>query len=103
MAHLIKNICDLKVMKDRNSLAVQWLGLYGFTAVACVQSLVGELLSCKPQSAARRKNSTTRCYKHTTENLRKQKIWKTDYEERCQASINKGKTGLGLGLYKKKK
>ena len=42
-------------------------------------------------------------YKHTTENLRKQKIWKTDYEERCQASINKGKTGLGLGLYKKKK
>ena len=31
MAHLIKNICDLKVMKDRNSLAVQWLGLYGFT------------------------------------------------------------------------
>ena len=49
MAHLIKNICDLKVMKDRNSLAVQWLGLYGFTAVACVQSLVGELIYCKMQ------------------------------------------------------
>ena len=49
MAHLIKNICDLKVMKAWNSLAVQWLGLYTLTAVACVQSLVGELIYCKMQ------------------------------------------------------
>ena len=31
-----------------NSLAVQWLGLGAFTAVARVQSLAGELRSCKP-------------------------------------------------------
>ena len=31
-----------------NSLAVQWLGLGTFTAVARVQSLVGELRSHKP-------------------------------------------------------
>ena len=31
-----------------NSLAVQWLGLCAFTARAWVQSLAGELRSCKP-------------------------------------------------------
>ena len=33
----------------------QWLGLYAFTAMAWVQSLVGELRSCKSQSAAKKK------------------------------------------------
>ena len=37
----------LKKKKKRNSLAVQWLGLGAFTAVARVQSLVRELRSCK--------------------------------------------------------
>ena len=34
---------------------VQWLGLRAFTAVAQVQSLVGELRSHKPCSAAKKK------------------------------------------------
>ena len=33
---------------DGNSLAIQWLGLYTFTPGTQVQSLVGELRSCKP-------------------------------------------------------
>ena len=38
-----------------NSLAVQWLGLSAFTAVAQVQSLAGELRSHKPCGMAKRK------------------------------------------------
>ena len=34
---------------------VQWLGLGAFTVVARVQSLVGELRSCNPCSAAEKK------------------------------------------------
>ena len=34
---------------------VQWLGLGAFTAVAQVQSLVGELRSCKPCGATKKK------------------------------------------------
>ena len=37
-----------------NSLEVQWLGLGAFTAVAQVQSLVGELRSCKPHGVAKK-------------------------------------------------
>ena len=37
-----------------SSLAVQWLGLRAFTAVARVQSLVRELRSRKPHSTARK-------------------------------------------------
>ena len=37
----------------RNSLVVQWLGLSAFTAMAWVQSLVGELRSCKPHRVAK--------------------------------------------------
>ena len=46
-----------KVIKDNNgnSLVVQWLGLGTFTAVGRVQSLVGELRSCKPCSVAKNK------------------------------------------------
>ena len=40
----------------RNSLALQWLGLGAFTAVAQVPSLVGKLSSHKPCSAIK-KNS----------------------------------------------
>ena len=40
-------------MSRGNSLAVQWLGLGTFTAVAQVQSLVGEIRSCKPSGAAK--------------------------------------------------
>ena len=40
-----------------NSLAVQWLGLGAFTAGAQVQSLLGELRSCKPRSAAKKKRN----------------------------------------------
>lgn len=34
-----------------NSLMVQWLGLRAFIAMAWIQSLVGELRSCKPHGA----------------------------------------------------
>ena len=37
-----------KMLDIGDSLAVQWLGLGTFTAVAQVQSLVGELRSRKP-------------------------------------------------------
>ena len=43
-----------------NSLAVQWLGLSTFTAVARVQSLVGELRSRKPCSMAPSKKKRQR-------------------------------------------
>ena len=36
---------NIKELRFGNSLAVQWLGLSAFTAVAQVQSLVGELRS----------------------------------------------------------
>ena len=39
-----------------NSLAVQWLGLSAFTAGVRVQSLVGELRSCKPQVWVKERN-----------------------------------------------
>ena len=39
---------------ERNSLAVQWLGLSACTAT--VQSLVGELRSCKPWRGQKKKN-----------------------------------------------
>ena len=48
----------LKELIFRNSLAVQWVGLYAFTAVAHVQSLVGELRSCKLCGTAKNKNRT---------------------------------------------
>ena len=38
-----------------NSLVDQWLGLGAFTATAQVQSLVGELRSCKPCGKAKKK------------------------------------------------
>ena len=41
-------------MRGGNSLEVQWLGLSAFIAVARVQSLVGELRSCKLQSGQRK-------------------------------------------------
>ena len=39
-----------------NSLVVQWLGLRAFNAVAQIQSLVRELRSHKPSSAAKNEN-----------------------------------------------
>ena len=42
-------------MVPGNSLAVQRLGLWAFTAGAWVQSLVGELSSYKPQGTAKGK------------------------------------------------
>ena len=41
-----------------NSLEVQWLGLGALTAVAQVQSLVGELRSCKPHGVAKKNPKT---------------------------------------------
>ena len=41
---------------SRNSLAVQWLELGAFTAVAQVQSLVVELRSCKLHGMAKKQN-----------------------------------------------
>ena len=38
-----------------NSMVVQWLGLGAFTARPQVQSLVGELRSCKPGSMAKKR------------------------------------------------
>ena len=48
--HLFKNI-------SWNSLTVQWLGVGTFTAMAWVQSLVGELRSGKPRSATKKKKN----------------------------------------------
>ena len=42
-----------------NSLEVQWLGLSAFTAMAQVQSLVGELRSHKTRGSAKKKKSKT--------------------------------------------
>ena len=44
-------------MVPGNSLAVQWLGLWAFTAGAWVQSLVRELSSYKPQGTAKGKKA----------------------------------------------
>ena len=44
-----------------NSSVVQWLGLHAFIAVACVQSLVGELRSHKPASVAKKKKKKDYC------------------------------------------
>ena len=43
----------LKILRPGNFLAVQWLGLGAFTAVAQVQSPVRELRSCKLCVAAK--------------------------------------------------
>ena len=40
---------NFKSNSKGSSLVVQWLGLNAFTAVAWVQSLIGELKSCKPR------------------------------------------------------
>ena len=42
----------------QDSLVVQWLELGAFTVVAWVQSLVGELRSCKPSSLVRKQNKS---------------------------------------------
>ena len=47
--------CYKKLLKQGNSLAVQWLGLGAFTATVGVQSLVGELRSHKPPGVAKKK------------------------------------------------
>ena len=49
---MFTNGCILYTVKQpslRNSLAVRWLGLGAFPAKTGVQSLVGELRSCKAQ------------------------------------------------------
>ena len=51
---MISLICGIyKKAKLGNSLVVQWLGFGTFTAGALVQSLVGELRSCKPCGMAK--------------------------------------------------
>ena len=50
-----------------NSSVVQWLGLHAFIAVACVQSLVGELRSHKPASVAKKKKITANPKNHTSQ------------------------------------
>ena len=62
---LISIICsDQKLINkinkiQGNPLAVQWLGLGAFTAVAKVQSLLGELRSHKPHVASKKKKVNT--------------------------------------------
>ena len=59
LTHLSRNQNSLEEAKKNerggNSLAVQWLGLGAFTSVAWVQSLVGEVRSCKPRGTAKKK------------------------------------------------
>ena len=43
--------------RQGSSLVAWWLGFQAFTAVARVQSLVGELRSCKPHGAAKKKRT----------------------------------------------
>ena len=50
-----------------NSLVVQWLGLGTFTARAQVRSLVRELKSCKPCSAAKKKKKKKKFRGHFAE------------------------------------
>ena len=54
-AFSLKMTVNCKIKRTGNSLAVQWLGLRAFTAVAWVQSLVRELRSHKPGSTAKKK------------------------------------------------
>ena len=56
---LEKQKANHKRKSTGNSLAVQWLGLGAFTAWPWVQSLVWELISCKPCSIAKKKKKKT--------------------------------------------
>ena len=51
-----------------NSLVVQWLGLGAFTAVPEVQSLIGELISCKLCSVTKNKNKPIKQNPHKNKN-----------------------------------
>ena len=64
---LLSPFYRLRKLKLRgNSLVVQWLGLSTFTAGAQVQSLVGELRSCKPHGVAKKKkNKETKAQRGT--------------------------------------
>ena len=74
-----------KIPRPRNSLAVQWLGLSAFTAVARVRSLVGELRSCKPCSVARKKKNSTSFYeKKTSEKQEYSKVPQHDKSHRYE-------------------
>ena len=48
---------QIKNILTGNSLAEQWLGLSAFTSRAQVQTLVGELRSCKPCSMPKKKKN----------------------------------------------
>ena len=52
---IVLGSAGLEVFIPGNSLAVQWLGLGTFTAMARIQSLFGELRSHKLPSAAKKK------------------------------------------------
>ena len=52
---IIRDFCLVLKQNVGNFLVVQWLGLSVFTAVAHVQSLVGELESHKPFSQKKKK------------------------------------------------
>ena len=59
-----------------NSQAGQWLGLYTFTDVAQVKSLVGELRSCKPRSMTKKEKPHTH-----TQNALQIQIFQTTCDE----------------------
>ena len=67
-----------------NSLTVQWLGLGAFTAVAWVQSLVGELRSRKPHSATKKTKTINKQTKTPKQQCPKKKksVLKLANEER---------------------
>ena len=69
-----------------SSLVVYWLGFSAFTAMAWVQSLVGDLRSCKPWSAPH----TSPCpHKKRTANYSYRTCWKFCYLEHVITFQNK--------------
>lgn len=52
--------CFVLFFKGRNPLVVHWLGLGTFTAVVCVQSVVGEVRSHKPRGVSRKRKGRKR-------------------------------------------
>ena len=50
-----------------DSLPVQWLGLSSFTVGAKIQSLIGELRSCKTSGIAKKRNLVLELHKSKTD------------------------------------
>ena len=75
-------VCGLRKCFLGNSLVVQWLGLGAFTAVAQVQSLIGELKSHKPCGMAKKKKK--KCF------------LKSSWRRACPGSLASSSSWVGV-------